>query len=273
MSQFKTFSTTSYYGDDYLFTRAAVCTLAVGIVTLAVLLVGSVMSAQGRAALSKSAASGGFGGGLLHGVATDVSTTSHLTTKPLLRNATKTVPASRSTRTPKTTPANGHADEAVEVGLVTRLLRESLDDSADPCHDLRAHVCTGYDRGELGGQPLVERAAQDVADAVEAFFRTAISSSSALVAKHSSLRKAAALYRSCMDADPESPCERKSALVFLRTQRPAPVVGQGRRRLHRDTRLLGQGGRAAPALRPQAVLRAAGGRIPRPWTPLRPSRS
>ncbi|KAL1440982.1 hypothetical protein MTO96_009027 [Rhipicephalus appendiculatus] len=51
-----------------------------------------------------------------------------------------------------------------------------------------------------GGRPLVERAAQDVAEAVEASFRDAVGSTSALVAKHSSLRKAAAFYRSCMDA-------------------------------------------------------------------------
>ncbi|KAL1440983.1 hypothetical protein MTO96_009028 [Rhipicephalus appendiculatus] len=61
MSRSKTFSTSTYYGDDYLFAKAAVFTLIVGVVTLVVLLMGSVISAQGRATLSKTGVSGRVG--------------------------------------------------------------------------------------------------------------------------------------------------------------------------------------------------------------------
>ncbi|XP_054924826.1 uncharacterized protein [Dermacentor andersoni] len=210
MTKYKGFSTTSYYGDDNLFAKAAVCTLIVGVATLLALLLGSVVSAHGRA-LSRPAVSGGVVGGaaVVPSQAADTSVKSRQT--PPYQNTTKTL---KSTKAAKATITVNRRHD-VEIGLASRLLRESVDDSADPCRDLRAHVCSGYDSGELRGRPLEERAAQDVAVAVEASFRRAISPPSGLVAKHWSLRRAATYYRSCMDANPESPENVRALAAFF----------------------------------------------------------
>ncbi|KAH6921641.1 hypothetical protein HPB50_003842 [Hyalomma asiaticum] len=219
MSKFKTFSTTTSYGDDYLFARAAVCTLIAGVTILLALLLGSVLTAQGPA-LSKPAVSsrGGITVAVVPGAASNASTQSRHTTL-LRRKIEEPTRARRSTKTTKTmttkTTTKRRGQEGGDIGLAARLLRESVDDSADPCRDLRAHVCTGYDRGELRGRPLEERAAEVVADAVEASFRDAVGPKSVLVAKHSSLRKAAAFYRSCMDTNPDNPVNVEALAVFF----------------------------------------------------------
>ncbi|KAK8781015.1 hypothetical protein V5799_017645 [Amblyomma americanum] len=202
-------TTTTWYQEDDLFAKGALFALVAGVVTLLVLFFGSNFSDRDTVKPVARAA----GAGVVSVEAANATMASRR--PPPFRQRTTVARTKKTKKKPKTSGSKPHRRES-EGRLVSRLLEDSVDDGADPCFDLRAHVCSGYGASSvLEGRPLEERAAEEVQRGVAESFRRAVRSPK-LLAQHVSLRKAAGFYRSCVDTNPRNPKNVKAIAAFFK---------------------------------------------------------